>query len=346
MQKTQKTSLSLFFITAILLLTIGNTNASRLYEIDLLRQDPNFPIDPRWFSTAVIAEAKANIKKEPEKKAQFLFDIASAKAQQGKLLEALEQMALIEDDNVKHNADFLEERAEIKSLLGFDISAIEDMDKIDTKYRNWKTLWHRSIVLQRAGKSEEGLLDFRKAVAEAERFKIGDNYVEILLKTAKQHQITALKPEPEMMAQTLEIIQSLLHYHSAPPLAETIKLIGLEGGQVEDSGTGEQLYYASNKSPIKCASITPTGQQIRISFDAAASAISPEIVRKDFDAGTEQEIWPGAMGGCGNGTLTLYPRHQENVICQFIFDGAKEPALREFFISYKEKSATSGKATR
>ena len=339
----QKTSIRFFFIAATLLLTVAEASASRLFELNLLRQDPNFPVDSRWFSENVIEEARTNIKKDPQNKAKYLFEIASVKAQQGKFLESLEKMAIIDDDSFKRTPDFLQERAEIKSLLGFDEAAIQDMDRIDRKYQNWKTLWHRSLVLDRAGKTKEANLDFRKAVAEAQRFKFGNNYVDILLTSAKNRKITALEPDPKNKEQILSIIQSLLSYSSAPPLVETIKLIGLDESSFEDSGAGENIYYPiSMNCPIKCATITPRGHQIRISFDTAASFITPETVRKQFDAATEQELWPGGMGS-SNESLTLYPRHQETVGSQFVFDGAKEPTLKSVFINYKEKSASTKK---
>ena len=110
--------------------------------------------------------------------------MAFVTAQQGRLLAALEQMALIDDPKLKEEPEFLEERAEIKSLLGFAQSAIEDMDRIERKYQNHKVLWHRSLILERAGKIEQSKLEMRKAIAEAERFKHGDNYLRILLKSA------------------------------------------------------------------------------------------------------------------------------------------------------------------
>lgn len=329
----------LFFLAALLLLPVVPASASRLYELNLLRQDPSFKIDSRWFSDEVIKEANSKIKSDDSHKSLFLFEIASATAQQGKLIKALEQMALIDDAKLKASPDFLEERAEIKSLLGFDSSALEDFERIEPKYQNWKTCWHRALVLQRAGKSEQAKLAFRTALAEAERFSTGDNYHTILLKTAKKQKIVALEPDPQKRDQVLSMVDSLLRYTSAPPVAESIKLLGLDEKSAETQQGGVVLLNpVSISSPIRCVTITPDGHQINVSLHSAVSGITCDIVRKHFDAATQQEVAPGAMGGCGPGTLALYPRKQESAISQFVFDGAKEPALRSFFISYKNKN--------
>lgn len=332
----QKRSLFFLFLTTALLLTVGDVRASRLYELNLLRQDPSFEINQRWFSDEVIKDAKDNIKKDPTSAARFSFEIASAMAQQGKLLKALEQMALIDDQALKESPDFLEERAEIKSLLGFDSSAVEDMDRIGWKYQNWKTLWHRSLILARAGKPEQSRFELRRAVAEAERFKTGDNYHTILLETAKKRQITALEPDSQKREQVLSTLGSLLSRTAAPAPAEIISLLGLDKKSAEPQLDGVISFLpVTSNSPFRYVTITPDGHQIRLFLHNAACQIPPDIIKEHFDAATEQELWPGDKSGCGPGTLTLYPRKQESRVSQFIFDGAEEPALSSFFISYR-----------
>lgn len=334
---SSRVSRQIFILVALLLLAVADANATRLYELNLLREDPDFKIDPGWFSDAIIKGVKDDLRKMPEKRGLFQFEIASVTAQQGKLLAALEQMAQIEDSHVKQSPDFVEERAEIKSLLGFDSSAIEDMDRIEPKFQNWKTLWHRSLILSRAEKHEQAKLALQTAVAEAERFRNGDNYHTILLKSAKKRNVTALEPDPQKREQVLSMISALLGCTSAPATAESIKLLGLDEKSAEKQQGGVLLYRpASRNSPLRCVTMTPDGSQIDVIVHSAATAVSSDIVRTYFDAGTEQEIAPGGMGGCGPGTLVLYPRKQNSAISQFIFDGAAAPALNRFSISYRK----------
>lgn len=329
----------IFFLVSLLLLPVVPASASRLYELNLLRQDSTFEINPRWFSDDVIAAAKSDIKKEPQRKAQLLFEIASATAQQGKLLAALEQMALIDDSKLKEGPEFLEERAEIKSLLGFDQSAIEDMDRIDSKYRNHKVLWHRSLILERAGKIEQSNLEMRKAIAEAERFKHGDNYLRILLESAKRKHLTALEPSPQKADEVLAAINSFNILSSAPSLSKATSMLGLDEKSAEKSESSGVIFFypVSADSPIKRASITPDAHQINFDVDNAACAITEQVIRKKFDAATEQELYPGSMSGCGNGTLTLISKEPKDGFSQFIFDGGNPAALRSVFIGFKRK---------
>jgi len=326
-----------FLLVTFLLLPVVPATASRLYELNLLRQDSSFEIDPRWFSDDLIAAANVGIKKEPAKKAQLLFEIASVTAQQGRLLAALEQMALIDDPKLKEEPEFLEERAEIKSLLGFAQSAIEDMDRIERKYQNHKILWHRSLILERAGKIEQSKLEMRKAIAEAERFKHGDNYLTILLESAKKKQLTALEPDPKKAEQVLSTIGSILDLASAPSSSEAIRILGLDEKSAEtQEANGLTLFYPlSANSPIKRASITPDAHQISLDIDNTACGITEEIVRKKFHAATEQELYPGSLSGCGPGTLTLLSTNEP--AGQFTFDGGEKPFLQRFSISFKAK---------
>ena len=329
----------LFFITSSLLLCVAEANASKLFEIDLLKQDPNFPINSNWFSDSVITAAKSEIKKQPKKKSQLLFEIASATAQQGKLLAALEQMALIDDLSLKEGPDFLEERAEIKSLLGFDLSAMEDMNKIQRKYQTFKVLWHRSLILERAGKIEQSKLEFRKAVAEAERFNSENNYLKILLSSAKRKHLTALEPNPLKADQVLAAIKSIVALQSAPTLEEATKMLGLDEKSADNQpASGVVFFYpASADSPIKRATITPDAHQINFDIDNSACGITQTVVRKEFDAATEQELFPGSKSAPAQGTVTLLAQAEAGHIVQFVFDGGNPPALRSFSISFKEK---------
>lgn len=327
----------IFFLAAVLLLPVVPARASRLYELNLLRQDPNFKIDSHWFSDEVIQEANNKIKSDASHKSLFLFEIASATAQQGKLIAALEQLAAIDDPKLKESPDFLEERAEIKSLLGFESSALEDLERIEPKYKSWKTSWHRALVLQRAGKSEQAKLELSKAVAEAERFKFGDNYHRILLETASKEHIEALPPDPEKAERLLTILHSILNLTSAPTLSEATNLMGLDEKNAENQTAGGTIAFMplSANSPIKRANITPDAHQIHLVFDTASCGITADVIRKQFDAATEDELEPGSISGCGSGTLTLYSKKHAPGAGQFVFDAAKEPALSSFFISFK-----------
>lgn len=334
----------IIFLMTLLLLFVARADASKLYEINLLKQDPNFQIDSRWFSNDVIKELEDKIKQETANKGAFQFEIASANAQQGKLLTALEQMALIDDDKLKHTPDFLEERAEIKSLLGFDGAAIEDINKIERKYQNWKTLWHRSLVLERAGQSDLAILDLRRAIAEAERFKFGDNYHRILLESAKQRHISALEPDPHKAEQIVSILRAFIGTSAAPTLAETIILLGLDQSRGEKGADGQTTYYPCSKdSPLRYATITPDVHQIRLFLNSAECMVTPDMTRKQFDAFTEKELWPDSMSGCGPGTLTLYRKNNKDSdpLVEFVFDGAAEPRLKMFFVAYKDQRTIS-----
>jgi hypothetical protein len=329
----------IFLFATLLLQLIVPATASRLYELDLLRQDPTFQINPRWFSDDVIKDAKTKIKNDSRNKSLLLFEIASATAQQGKLLEALEQMALIDDPKLKEGSDFLEERAEIKSLLGFDSSAIEDMNKIERRHQNYKVLWHLSLILKRAGKTEQSNMELRKAVAEAERFKGGDNYHRILLESAKRKAITALEPDAKKADQVLAMINSILVLPSAPSLSEATRILGLNEKSAENQVASGVTFFSpmSEDSPIKRVSLTPDAHQITVEIDNAACGIPEDVIRKQFDAATEQELYPGAMSGCGPGTLALVSRESKAGVSQFIFDAGNPPVLRSFFISFKRK---------
>lgn len=307
--------------------------------MNLLRQDPGFKIDPGWFSDAVIKEASDNIEKQPEKKSIYQFEIASATAQQGKLSSALDQMALIDDPKLKQTTDFLEERAEIKSLLGFDDAALQDLDRIDRNFLTWKTFWHRSLILERAGKLEQANFNLRKAVSEAQRLN-GDNYHDVLLASARQRKITALEPDHTKAARVLSFLDEILRFSKCPTLAETIRLLKLDDRSAEPQQNGVISYRPlSSNSPIKYAIFTPDGHQIRLIFNSTECGITPGVVRNHFNASTEQELWPGAKGGCGAANLTLYSKKCKLGNAEFGFDGAKEPFLylNSFFICFKSQ---------
>lgn len=305
-----------------------------------MRQDPHFEIDKRWFSNDVLRATQDKIKKTENKaiKAQLRFELASVTAQQGQLVDALQQMASITDFDLKQSTDFLEERAEIKSLLGFDTSALEDMDRIKNNDQSWKALWHRSLILERAGKNQESRVIFRNALAEAERFRLGDNYLRILLETAKQRQLTPMEPSTELAEKAVSIVQSLLNCASAPPLKDTITLLGLDEKSIKASTSGENHYAPLSKdSPIKVATITADGNQVRIYLDTAHCQIAPNFVRQHFDAASQKELWPGSNPSEPSTQQVLFAKKTDSAVAQFSFDAASKPALNLFFISFKQK---------
>jgi hypothetical protein len=340
MKTTNQIFLPFFILLVLLSGFVASAQASRLYEINELREDSSFEIDPHWFSNEVIEDAKANMKKDPTNQGLFLFQIASTKAQQGKPFEALQDMANIQDEKVKQSADFLEERAEIKSMLGFDSSAIEDMERIQSKDQNWKMLWHKSLILKRAGKIDAATHELRKAVAEAERFRNGDNFHRILLQSAKKQSVAALEPDAAKAEQSISLMRSLLSLGSAPNITGAISLLGLAEKSAENQTLNKTISYApaSPRSPLKSATLLrPDAHQITLVFDSAACGITEELIRKQFDAATLNEIEPGGMGGCGPGTLTLFSRSKDIGLGQFTFDGGEKPYLRSFYIVYKGK---------
>lgn len=339
-----KTLLPLFLLTCNLLCVIADARADRLFETDLLKQDKNYQVDPVWSSNSVIEGATANIQNDPTRKDQFLFDIASAKAHQGKLTAALEDLAKIDSEYIKCAPDFLEERAEIKSLLGFDESAIQDIDKISANSQSWQILWHKSLIFERAGKPAEAKLLLQKALTNLQHSKVENIFAKTLRQVAREQQLVALTPDSKQKELALSMFQSLLTRPSAPEKAETLKALGLNENSRRESKSGEDTYLPlSSNSPLCYATITPDGEQIRVYIDSTACMISPDIVREQFDAATEQELWPGSMSGCGPGTLTLFQKKSQNSSpsVQFVFDGAKEQALTMFSVVYKKQSTIS-----
>lgn len=277
------------------------------------------------------------MRKEPKLKSSILLAIASVKAHQGRLTEALDDLSKVEP-NLRMQ-DFYEERAEIKSLLGFDDSAIQDMDFVlktnSGQWQTWQSLWHESVILERAGKHNEAKYCMRQALTNLQRFKPVPNlFSNTFLKEVQDKSITAIESDQKKQDTALALIQTLLQKTSAPELTETLTLLGLDKESLQKSQSRDDRYLPlSSDCPFRFATITPDGLQIRVFLDSTACLLSPDVIRKHFSTATEQEM--GGLGGCGAGTLTLYPK-DTTLQSQFLFDGGKEPALSMFFIAYKK----------
>ncbi|MEW6505854.1 MAG: hypothetical protein AB1457_18025 [Chloroflexota bacterium] len=332
------TSALRIFVLGIVLLSPIAAHADRLYETNLLKQDGfKEQLTP---DVNAIEQMKAEIKREPERKSEFLFEIATLKARQGQLKEALSDLNKTNDKYLVIRPDYLEERAEIKSLLGLHPAALLDIDSVlnrtsSGEWQKWRTLWHKSIILERAGKTTEAELRLREAKANLDRFQTNGIFEQTFSKVVMDRHLKAIEPEPKKADNAISLIQSLLKEPSCPKLNNTIELLGLNTSPEKNQQTREDKYIPlSPQSPLRYATITPEGNQIRLYLDTTSCLITPEDLKKNFDVGTDKELWPDGMGGCGPATLALYPKNSSTP-AMFLFDGAKKQGLCMFFISFK-----------
>lgn len=335
-----KSSTLFFFTLCNLLLTVGNARADHLYETNLLKQDATFKPNPIWSSNKMIEDAQSAIKNEPERKAQFLFDIASVEAHQGKLKKALTDLDSIADPYIKNSPEFLEEKAEIESLQGSNDLALKTMDKLLRP--NWKSLWHRSIILERAGKSTDAKLSLQKAIALLQHEKSQTAFATTLQLVAQKKQIGTIEPDPKARDAAIAGIQALMDSPAAPETKKTIEILGLSGKiWSPGSPSSENIYIpATSRSPYSYVTITPDGNQIRLFLDIATCSLSPEMVKAKFganqDAGTPAST--GRRRRTGPITMSSSKKNEFS-ISQFVFDSAESPALDSFFISYRKQRA-------
>jgi hypothetical protein len=333
------------FIFAIILLSPVAARADHLYEVNLLNKgifSKQTESDSATRLNSTIKQLKADMKLEPARKSDFQFEIASAEARQGQLTKALSDLNKIKDKNLAIRSDYLEERAEIKSLLGLHAEALLDINNIlsqaSGEWQTWQTLWHKSIILERAGKTNESELCLRAAKANLDRFQTNSIFEQTFSQIIIERHLTAIEPAPKQAKTAIALIQKLLHQPTCPQLSNTIELLGFSAQPEKNGQTSEDKYLPlSSQSPFRYATINPDGNQIRLFLDTTNCLITPEELKKNFDVGTDKELWPDGMSGCGPSTMALYPRKKSSAM--FLFDGAKKPGLCMFFIAYHPQNS-------
>lgn len=333
-----KSSTLIFFSFCFLLLPIADVKADHLYETNLLKQDANFKPNPIWSSNQMITDSQAAMKNEPERKAQFLFEIASVEAHQGKLKKALADLESIKDEFIKSSPEFIEERAEIESLTGSPDLALKEMNKLLRP--GWKSLWHRSVILERAGKNVDAKITMQKALALLQHERTENPFATTLQQVTQKKQIDALAQDPKMRDVAIAGIQTLLDQSTAPAVKNILEILGLSGKPWSSGSSSREITYvpANSRSPYSYATITPDGSQIRIYMDIAACLISPETVKEKFGASSESEtpMPTGRRSRRRAGPITMSEKKNESAINQFVFDNAERPALDSFFVTYKQ----------
>lgn len=337
--KSTAAALPVFIFASVLLPSVA-ARADHLYEVNLLNKGVfSKRTKPATELNSTIRQLKADMKQEPARKSDFQFEIASAEAVEGQLTKALSDLNKIKDKNLTVRSDYLEERAEIKSLLGLHAEALLDINSIlnnaSGEWQKWRTLWHKSIILERAGKTNESEHCLREAKANLDRFQTNGIFEQTFSQIMIERHVSAIESSPKRAETVISLIRKLLQQTNCPPLENTIELLGLSTKPEKNGQTKEDKYIPlSSQSPFRYATINPDGSQIRLFLDTTNCLITPEELKKNFDVGTDKELWPDGMGGCGPSTLALYPRHS-STSAMFLFDGAKKPGLCMFFIAYK-----------
>lgn len=266
-----KPILNFFFVIGILLLPIVSANAEQLFEQNLLQSSTN---------------------PEPGKPPQLLapvsnwgdaFARASEKARDGKLIESLNDLSKLianHPEEVDLSKAFAE-RAEVKSLLGFTNSSLEDCDQACLRAGSGRFLhlWHRWLILERAGRLIESERALQAADKEAHKQLTPEpsHYISSIKNLAAQHRTTALKPDEHASKKLLTVIKELSARETPPNVDEVRVLydIPLEG---------------SPNSSFTCSDCS--GNKFWIDASASSDMTILHLrVNTDFCALSKAEVW-------------------------------------------------------
>lgn len=227
-----------FSFTSILLLTIGDARASELFIGNLLHESlpAKEVLDKRMRSL------ETQLESDKTKRWHYLVEIATTKAQQGKLCESLNDLSdvILNYPDVALDNVFAE-RAEVKSLLGFTTSALEDCDRCSTSSLHF---WHRWLILNRAGRYVESKRALQAAIRAAEHEAIPAIYSGPLHRIAEQYNVVAIPADPENGPKVIAMIEDMANRSTPPSIEEVKKRFGVElkGSGRDDNKTSYSCY--------------------------------------------------------------------------------------------------------
>lgn len=270
-----------FFIAAILLLSIRDAQAEQLYQQNLLR-------------SAGKATVESNANKQT---AEWALNLAKAseKARCGNLVEALNELSKLISSYPEETdlSQVFAERAEVKSLLGFTNAALEDCDRacIFENSSKFLHLWHRWMILDRAGRTVEAERALQAADRDARRQFLAESspyasYASYVKQLAEKHCTALLKPNEQMSKKLLAAIKNLSECETPPSIEELRDLydIPLDGSQAKSFDctdcSGSKFWDFAN------AASDMTILRLRVNTDLCA--VSKNDVSNLFDLALEQ----------------------------------------------------------
>lgn len=244
-----KPSIRLFFIATILLSPITGVEAEQLFEQNLLLSSKH----------ALSSKEPPSI--DPTAKWGDGIAQASEKARHGSLVEALNDLSKLianHPEEVDLSKAFAE-RAEVKSLLGFTNSALEDCDQacMHAGSSKFLHLWHRWMILERAGMLVDAQRALQAADKEVHRQQTLEPsvYTSAIQQLAEEQRTKLLKADDGSSKKLLAAIKGLCE-RETPPSIEEVRdelNIPLEGTPSSSYGcidcSGNRYWVDANASP-------------------------------------------------------------------------------------------------
>ena len=184
----QSTPIPLCFFTILLLIVvIPSASADQLFITNLMQYPEPMVLEDSAIHAETIRSLEQQIKDEPQRTWQLRSEIATTKARQGKLTEALNDLSLLLANTKGNSSELaLEERAELKSIMGFTDAALDDNSKVLLADQNWLFLWHRWLILKRGGQIKDAQETLGQALQALQRHGADNNLAKALVATGKK----------------------------------------------------------------------------------------------------------------------------------------------------------------
>jgi len=320
------TFIRIFCIFGVLLSTVAGVRADELFVLNLLQHGKRVPESEHTLVDA-IKSLDSQIEKEPARKWQFLFKIASLKARQGKLSEALNDLSCIINDYPEVALDnVFAERAEVKSLLGFTTAALEDCDRTSGSSLHF---WHRWLILNRAGRYVEANRALQAAIRAAQHEVLPNVYSVPLHRDAEQYNVAAIPADPAIGAKVIAMIEELASRSTPPSIEELKKRFGVElqGSGKYDSKTSYSCYSCTGDTFWDYARAASDLNQILFRINTDVCSVSKAELTEHYELEPDTGM---------NGNRYFAKKKGNLQALSFGFEGDKEPKLRHIALYWKE----------
>lgn len=305
---------SIFFFAPLLLSTVGDAGASELFIQNLLHEVP----PSEQVLDKSIKTFESQIESDPSNRWHYLLEIASTKARQGKLTESLNDLSdiILNYPSVALDNVFAE-RAEVKSLLGFTTSALEDCDRCSTSSLHF---WHRWLILNRAGRYVEANRALQASIRAAQHEVLPNVYSGPLHRIAEQYNVAAIPADPANGPKVIAMVEELASRSTPPSIEEIKKRFGVElkGSGRYDNKTSYSCYSCTGDTFWDYASAASDLNQITFRINTDICAIS----KAELMAHYELESDPGM-----NANRYFAKKRGNLQALSFSFTGDNEPKL-------------------